>query len=113
MPEARQNFLREIRGHGGERSLSLHGPGGGGRRGVARPDEHGAVLLNGTLVDLNNFHLQIVEVGVIEVKLAFERSVRDTAALAQQREDLIQHSIKVHERPSPCLLGSAQTASDT
>jgi hypothetical protein len=105
-----KNLLNEIGRGVGERGRGLHGFGGGGRRGIARPDEHGAVLLNGPLVELKHFHLQIVQGGVIEVKLALERPVRDTAPLAQQHEDLIQHSIKVHERPSPCLRGSAQIA---
>jgi hypothetical protein len=39
--------------------------------------------------------LQVVEVRVSEVELTLERPVRNTAALAQQREDLIQHGIKI------------------
>jgi hypothetical protein len=75
------------------------------------PHQHDAILINGTLVDLNDFHLQIVEVRLVEVELALERPIGDAAALAKQRQDLIQHSVKVHERPSPCLPGSASTAS--
>ena len=60
---------------------------------------------------LNNFHLQVVEVRVIEVELALERPIRHTAALAQQCEDLIQHRVKVHNRLSPCLSGNARAAS--
>jgi hypothetical protein len=62
-------------------------------------------------VHLNDFHLQVVEVRIIKVELTFERPVRDTPSLAEQREDLIQHSVKVHDRRSPCLSGSDQTAS--
>jgi len=62
------------------------------------------------LSDLNNFHLQVVEVRIIEVELALERPVRDAAALAEQREDLIQYRVKVHDQSSMCLPGSAQTA---
>jgi hypothetical protein len=108
----RQDLLGEIGGRVGERGRGLHGLGGGSRRGLTCPDQHGALLLNGTLVHLNDFHLQVVEVRVIEVELALERPVRDAASLAEQREHLIQHSVKVHERPSTCLPGSAQTASD-
>jgi hypothetical protein len=49
--------------------------------------------------------------GGIECALALERPVRHPAALAQQREDLIEHGIKVHARPSACLPGRAQPAS--
>ena len=58
---------------------------------------------------LDEFHLQVVEVRVIEVELALERPVRHTAALAQQCEDLIQHRVKVHHRRSPWLSGSTRT----
>jgi len=53
------------------------------------PYQHGAILINGTLVDLNDFHLQIVEVPLVEVELALERPIGDAAALAEQRQDLI------------------------
>ena len=49
------------------------------------PYQHGAVLINGTLVDLNDFHLQVVEVRVIEVELALERPVRHGRAGAAVR----------------------------
>jgi hypothetical protein len=55
---------------------------------------------------------QIRQGGIIEVELALERPVRDTASLAEQCEDLIEHRIKVHNRPSLCVPGSAQTASE-
>jgi hypothetical protein len=45
------------------------------------PYQHGAILIHGTLLDLNEFHLQVVEVRVIEVELALERPVRDAASL--------------------------------
>ena len=77
----------------------------------AGPHQHGAILINGTLVDLDEFHLEIVKVRVIKVKLALERPVGDAAALAEQRKDLIQHRVKVHDRLSPCLSGSDRTAS--
>src|SRR5262249_18995347 len=71
-----------------------------------------ALLIPGTVLDLNEFHFQVVEVCVIEVELALERPIRDAAALAEQRQGLVQHRVKVHDRPSPCLPGSTRTASD-
>jgi hypothetical protein len=54
-------------------------------------------LVPGTLLDLKDFQLQVVKEGVIEVELALERPVRDAASLAEQRQDLIQHGVKVHD----------------
>ena len=107
-----EDFLREIGGRVGERGRGLHGFRGGGRCGLTHPDQHRALLIDGTLVDLNDFHLQVIEVRVIEVELALERPVRDAAALAEQRQDLVQHSVKVHDRLSTYLSGSTQTASE-
>jgi hypothetical protein len=52
------------------------------------------------------FLLEGLEVRVIECELHLERPIRDPTALAQQREHLIHHRLKVHKRPSPCLPGS-------
>src|SRR5262249_14187188 len=91
------------------RGRGLHRLGGGGRRDLTRPDQHGTLLVAGTLLDLNDFHLQVVEVRVVKVELALERPIRHTAALTQQCEDLIQHRVKVHHRHSLCLSGNPRT----
>ena len=39
---------------------------------VSGPDQHGAILVDGQLVDLDNFNLQIFEILVIQAKLALE-----------------------------------------
>src|SRR5262249_4082513 len=96
----------------GERGRGLHRLGGDARRGLTCPDQHGALLIPGTLLDLNDFHLQVVEVRVIEIELALERPVRDTASLAEPGKNLIQHRAQVHDRLSTCLPSSAQTTSD-
>jgi len=67
-------------------------------------------MIPGTLLNLNDFHSQVVEVRVIEIELALERPVRNAAALAEQRKDLVQHRIKVHDCLSPYLSGSNRTA---
>src|SRR5436309_3337059 len=53
-----QDFLRQIGGRIGERGLGLYRRGGCGRCVLASPDQH-STLINSTLVDLNDFHLQI------------------------------------------------------
>jgi hypothetical protein len=80
----RENLLGEIGRCVGERGRSLHRFGGGDRRDLTCPDQHGALLIPSTLLDLNDFHLQVVEVRVIEIELALERPVRDAATLAEQ-----------------------------
>jgi hypothetical protein len=77
-----QDFLRQIGGRVGEQGLGLYRRGGYSRCVLASPDQHSTFLINSTLVDLNDFHLQIIEVRVIEVELALERPVRDAASLA-------------------------------
>jgi hypothetical protein len=92
----------------------VHRPMQGGRwqgrrpRGTG-PDQHSALLIHGTLVDLDDLHLQIIEVRLVEVELALKRPIGDATALAEQRQDLIQHRVKVHDRSSLCLPGSART----
>ena len=57
----------------------------------------------GTWVRVRNLsNSKTVEVRIIEVELPLERPIRDTASLAEQREDLVQHTIKVH-RATLCV----------
>jgi len=47
---------------------------------------------------LDEFSLQILKIVVIELKLALERSIGDPSSLTQQLQDLLEHSIEVHDR---------------
>jgi hypothetical protein len=77
---------------------------GGNTRGcsasIADPHEHLPLLIDSELLDANELNLQILQVVIIELKLAFKCSIRDPLALAQEIHDLIKDSIKVHLGPS-------------
>jgi hypothetical protein len=63
---------------------------------IAGPHEHLPLLINSKLLDANELNLQILQVVIIELKLAFECSIGDPLALAQESYHLIKESIKVH-----------------
>ena len=47
----------------------------------------------------NEFCLEVFEVGVIETELALQSAIGDTAAVAEQINDLIDDLEKVHASP--------------
>ena len=53
--------------------------------------------------------MKISEGLVVKLKLALERSVRDSTALTEECQDLIKHGIEVHSRSS-CVNPLAATS---
>src|SRR5262245_37692493 len=49
---------------------------------------------------MDEFVLQVFEILVVQIEPAFERSVRDTLFPLEQDEDLGEHFIEGHRRPS-------------
>ena len=43
-----------------------------GRSSISSPDQHGAILVDGQLVDLDDFSLQIFEILVVQATLSLE-----------------------------------------
>jgi len=79
--------------------------GGGWRRGwrrlrVASPDQDAIVLIPGQPLGIEEFVLEGRQGIVVQGELHFERPIRHTAPLAQERNDLIHHRDKVHPIPS-------------
>jgi hypothetical protein len=77
------------------------------RRWGAGPDQPPPICIHNLGMREAEFLLEGLEVRIIECELHPERPIRDPTPLAQQREHLIHHCVKVHKRPSPCLPGSA------
>jgi hypothetical protein len=65
------------------------------------PDQHGAVLVHGKPVHLDNFRLQIGQVGVVEVELPLQGTIRHPATALEDVEHLLQNLIEGHDQPSP------------
>ncbi len=83
-----EDFLGEIRRRVGERDVLGWRCGGACSGGSARPDQHLAVLIQRHLLDLNEFHLQVFEVVVIQGELALQGPVGEALVLLQPVDDL-------------------------
>jgi hypothetical protein len=63
-----EDLFDQVFGGIGARGLGLHrrgGGGGDGRRGVARPDQHGSLFVHSKPLALNEFGLQVLQIVVI------------------------------------------------
>src|SRR5262245_28325320 len=74
---------------------------------IAGPDQHGAILVDGQLVDLDDFGLQILEILVIQAKLSLEGAIRYTSLALEHGECLIQDFLQCHGQPSAGLVSAA------
>ena len=81
-----QDLLRQIRRRVGQRHalgrLDWRGRWRGGRASVARPCKHLPLLIDGELLDANQLNFQILQVVIIELKLALEGPIGDPLTLA-------------------------------
>jgi len=68
--------------------------------GATRPDQHGVVLIHGELEHLDDFGCEILEVGVVELKLALEGTIRHTPPALEHRDRLVENVLKGHRPPS-------------
>ena len=113
----RENFLGEIGGRVGEGRLcralngSWHTDGGRGRGGgsLASPDEDALLLIHRHALAVNEFHLEVLQGRVIELKVPLEQPVGDSPAALQHRKGLIHHLFKGHRclSPSPGMAWNA------
>ena len=69
-------------------------------RDTAGPDQHGVVLVHRYLVHLDEFELDILDIRLIQVELAFERPIRHPALALEQGNRLVQNLLEGHGRPS-------------
>src|SRR5262249_29395209 len=69
-------------------------------RGTAGPDQHGVVLVHRDPVHLDEFELDILDICLVQVELAFERPIRHPALALEQSNRLVQHLLEGHGHPS-------------
>ena len=74
----------------------LAGQGRDWRTSVTRPHEHLPLLIDGELLDANQLNFQILQVVVIELKLALECPIGDPLPLTEEVKNLIEEGVKVH-----------------
>src|SRR5262245_64541620 len=79
------------------------------RRGTAGPDQHGAVLVHCDPVHLDEFELQILDIRLVQVELAFECPIRHPALALEHGYCLVENLLKGHRHPSLCRCGVQQT----
>jgi hypothetical protein len=77
--------------------------------GAARPDQHGAVLVHGELEHLDDFDCEILEVSVVELKLALEGTIRHTPPALEHSYSLVEDLLKGHRPPSQGRCGVQTT----
>ena len=72
---------------------------------VPGPYQHGAVVVNGELLDLGELILQVLQERVVEGKLTLQGAIRDTAQALQHRDGLCQDVLNSQPplRVSGCL----------
>src|SRR5215470_14648886 len=99
---------------GGLECLGISGWRTGGRdrcwgAGATRPDQHGVVLVHGELQHLDDFSGEILEVSIVELKLALEGTIRHTAPALEHGYRLIEDLLKGHRPPSLDQCGVRKT----
>ena len=107
----RQDFLGEMRGGVGQRpDVRWACPDrrrcGGWRRRcrhVAGPDQDVAILINGHLLGLDEFVLEIIEGVIVQLELPLERAIGHPAATLEHGQGLVENLLKGHGRPSTPL----------
>src|SRR5262245_3375114 len=99
-----ENLLGEMFGSIGEwRTLrvNLRGPG---RRWPAGPHKHSTVFIDSEALGLNKFSFQVLDILVVQVKAALERSVGHPILAPEQIEHLRQDLVKCHNQFSLCVM---------
>jgi hypothetical protein len=81
----------------------------GGGAGATCPDQQGVVLIHGELEHLDDFGGEILEVGVVELKLALEGTIRHTAPALEHGDCLVEEFLKGHGPPFLCRWDVQQT----
>src|SRR5262249_13721595 len=71
--------------------------------GVSGPYQHTAVVVDGELLGLDEFVVQVLQERAVEGKLALQGAIRDTTQALQHSDGLRQDLLECHNRPSACL----------
>jgi hypothetical protein len=66
---------------------------------VTRPDQDSPVLIRSESLAVHQLFRQVRKRIVVQIELAFERPIGHAPSLAQERNRLIDHTIKVHGDP--------------
>ena len=69
---------------------------------AARPDQHSVVLVHGELEYLDDFGFQVIEIGVVQLKLASESAIRYPTATLKYVENVVQDLLEGHCNFLPC-----------
>ena len=75
-------------------------------RGTAGPDQHGVVLIHRYPVHLDEFELDILDIRLVQVELAFERPIRQPTLALEQGHRLVENLLEGHGHPSTWVDGA-------
>src|SRR5262245_38526000 len=99
-----ENLLGEMFGSIGEWRTFRVNLRGLGRRWPTGPHEHSTVFIDSESLGLNKFSLQVLDILVVQVKAALERSVGHPILAPEQVEHLRQDLVKCHNQSSLCVM---------
>jgi hypothetical protein len=66
------------------------------------PHKTRPILFNSSLVRIEQFFFESIELLVIQVELDLQRSIGHPSSAAEEVDHLIEHRVEVHYRPSTC-----------
>ena len=66
------------------------------RHGTSSPDQHVTVLIDREPLAFDEFLFQVVEARIVEVELAFERSIGQASTALEQDNGLVEEFVKRH-----------------
>src|SRR4029453_5648754 len=69
------------------------------------------VFVRGHALGFDEFILQHLKGLVIQLELKLQRAVGDPSSLSEERQDLVEHCVKIHHRPSTCASAASASGS--
>jgi hypothetical protein len=103
-----EDFLGQMCGNVGARRTPQVRRGGQSCDRLPSPDEHLAILIGGQMLGIDELGLQILEVFVIQIEPAFERSIGHTLFALEQLARLCQDLIEGHSSSPPTYYQSVR-----
>ena len=74
-----------------------------GGRCLSHPDQDSAALVACQVLGFDEFHLEVFEVGIVQLKPALQGAIGEPALALEEGNSLREHVLEFHPRPSACM----------